>query len=158
MNITTLLNTLRNAIHDDADTRSWCGANYTRAHKVYVGVDTRNPPGETDYPCVHLFPVAKTAGYELEENEHVLGITCGVYNETASRVTGYENAVEMVGIADLETFRKYVETAVAGAIPAEHFIQVLEIEYEVVEFFPFFLATMELNISQYYAQGDDPFE
>ena len=155
MNITTLLDTLRDAIHDDSATQTWATTNYTRNHKVYVGVDTRKPPDTDEYPLVHLFPTGKTGGYELERTDHVIGCTAGVYN-AGSRTTGKTNAVELTGMADIESFRKLVETAIAAAIPANHTLEVVAVEYETVEFFPFFLATMEMTISHDYAQGDDP--
>jgi len=155
MNITTLLNTLRDAIHDNSATQTWCTAQYTRNHHVYVGVDARKPPDVDEYPLFHLFPSAKAAGYNLGRADHVIGCTSGVYN-TGLRTTGKASVVEYTGVANVESLRKLGETAIAAAIPANHALEVVEIEYETVEFFPFFLATMEMTISHDYAQGDDP--
>jgi hypothetical protein len=62
MNITTLMNNIRNAIHDNSTLSSWCTTNYGQAHKVFVGSDTRKPPASSDYPLVHIFPLHKIAG------------------------------------------------------------------------------------------------
>jgi hypothetical protein len=153
MNMNTLLTTIRDAIHDNSATQTWCTANYTRNHKVYVGIDTREPPNEDAYPIVHLFPMNKIEGYSLEEQQHGMGVTCGIHNATL-RTTGKTNVVEYTGMQDIETFRKLVEAAITGTAIADIRIDSLNIDYETVEFFPFFLANMEVNFVHDYAQGD----
>lgn len=154
MNMITLLTTLRDAIHDNSATQTWCTANYTRNHKVYVGIDTRKPPAEDQYPIVHIFPVSKIEGYELEEQEHGIGVTCGIYNEDIRTVSGKTNVVELEGIQDIESFRKLVETAIIGASITDIRIDSLNTDYETIEFFPFFLAGMDFKFVHEYAQGD----
>lgn len=153
MNMNTLLTTLRDAIHDNSATQSWCTSNYSRNHKVYVGIDIRKPPAEDQYPIVHLFPMTKLEGYELEEQEHGFGVTCGLY-KTGTRTTGKTNVVEYTGMQDIESFRKLVETAITGTSIADIRIDSLNIDYETIEFFPFFLANMDFKFVHDYAQGD----
>lgn len=157
MNILTLLNSIRNAVHDDAAAQAWCTTNYARNHKVYVGIDTRKPPNEDEYPIVHIFLISKLGGYELEIQDHVIGVTCGIYDDDTITVAGKANIVEYEGIEHIEEFRKLVEDAIVGADLSNLRVDVLNIEYETVEFFPFFLASMEFKIVHDYAQGDDPF-
>ena len=157
MNITTLLEAVRDAIHDDSATKTWCTTNYTRNHKVYVGADQRKPPAQDQYPLVGLIPVNKVAGYELTEQEHGIGITCGLYNEDLA-TTGKANVVECQGISHIEAFRKLVETAAVGAISSPQRVDEINIEYETLEFFPYFLVTMELKVTDKYYQGDDAFK
>jgi len=158
MNMTTLMDAIRNAVHDDSATKSWCSTNYSRNHKVYVGVDTRKPPGEAEYPLVHIFPLSKSVGYDLEEASHVISVTCGVHTTDTVTVTGKDNIVEMQGVSHVEALRKLVETAIVGAMPAGCTIDALNIEYETVEFYPFFLANMEFTITETYYQGDGVFD
>lgn len=156
MNILTLLHDIRDAVHDDAATQAWCTTNYNRNHKVYVGIDVRNPPGKDHYPIVHIFPLSKSIGYELENQDHIIGVTCGIY-EPDMLSTGKTDAVEYEGIDHIEEFRKLIETAVAGTSMGELLINTLTIEYETIEFFPFFLATMEFKLTKPYYQGDNVF-
>ena len=156
MNIITLLHNLRNAVHDDSDTQTWCTANYGRNHKVLVGVDTRKPPAEASYPLVHLFLVKKTGGYELNEQSFIIGATCGIFNSELA-TTGKANVVEYQGIEHVETFRKYVENAIAGVDTGDLIIATLDIDYETIEFFPFFLVNMEIRFADEYVFGDGVF-
>jgi len=158
MNMNTLLASLRNAVHDDSDLQSWCASNYSRNHKVYVGVDTRRPPAEDQYPLVYLYPVAKRGGYGLGTQDHVIGAACGLADEDTRAVSGKTNLVELAGVQHLRTFRKYVDAAILGAELGDLTAGSVEIAFETLDFFPFFLATMEFTFTNEYAQGDDPFE
>jgi hypothetical protein len=156
MNVITLLHNLRDAVADDTATKAWCQTNYSRDHKVYVGIDDRKPPADAEYPLVHLFPLTKTAGYELASQDHGIGATCGVHNETTT-ATGKANAIELTGIIHIEEFRKLVETAIISAADWPVRVASINIEYETVEFFPFFLAAMEIKLAHDYSQGEDVF-
>ena len=156
MNMTTLLDAIRDAIHDDAAVLAWCDAAYTRAHRVFVGVDARHPPDENMYPLVHVFPVSKTGGYEVVTQGHQVAVTCGIY-EAADRETSKDYVTEKLGVSYLEAFRKLVETAVVGCDISDHRIDRMEVEYETLEYFPFFLCNMTFTIVWDFAQGDDPF-
>lgn len=156
MNINTILHNLRDAVHDNAATQTWCTANYSQNQKVYVGVDVRNPPASTDYPLVHIFPVEKVEGYEFTVQDHGIGVTCGIHDANML-TTGKARAVEYRGVSYLESFRKLVEAAVVAANIGTLRIDALTIEYETVEFFPYFLATMEFKMIHDYSQGDDVF-
>ena len=157
MNILTLLHNLRDAIADDINIKTWSQTNYTRDHKVYVGIDDRKPPPVSEYPIVHLFPINKISGYELAAQDHGIGATCGIHNEGTTN-TGKTNAFELTGIIHIEEFRKLVETAIINAAVWPVRVEALNIEYETVEFFPFFLATMEFKLAHDYCQGEDVFE
>lgn len=155
MNMTTLTNALRNAVADDAATATWCQATYGQNHYIYVGMDERNPPADDKYPLVHLFPLRKTAGYDLTQQDHGIGATCGIHDSTFI-TTGRDNLVEYNGVDRIEAFRKLVETAIAGALPTGVSLAEMAVEYETIEFFPYFLASMELRLTQDLYQGDDP--
>lgn len=156
MNILTLLHNTRDAVADDAATKAWCQTNYSRDHWVYVGIDVRKPPPELVYPLVHIFPLSKVVGYQLTAQDHGIGANCGI-NNADTTVTGKSNVVELTGIEHIETFRKLVETAIVGANLLTGLIETLNIEYETLEFFPFFLASQEFKISHDYSKGDDVF-
>ena len=63
--------------------------------KVYVGADTREPPGAADCPLVHIFMGAKTAGMDAENLSHTFGIGVEIYDESFVEVEGKDNLVEV---------------------------------------------------------------
>lgn len=157
MNINTLRDNIRNAVHDDSTAQTWCTANYGRNHHVYVGTDTRKPPDPaTEYPIVSVYPVEKQSGYDAEEIRHVIGLTCGIEDENM-RTVAKANVVEFLGVTNLEAFRKLVETAAIGALDPEWYVADLRTEYETIEFFPCLLADMQMTIAIPLYTGDDPF-
>lgn len=254
MNITTLINNLRDALTASSAINAWCRSIYGKGHTVYKGVDQRNPPAEAEYPMVCLFPLVKDAGQSLEAQDHGIGCVCGVHDSTRSSSTsviedsirsaaykwtasgsgtseyycelaaggdpslnepdgvkvndvaategeagslaagrwawgdndalgystvyvrladgtdpdtkaaGYVEAtynvtlVEYAGIDRVEAFRKLVETAIVGAVSSPRFVEEIRVEFEAVEFFPYFLANMEVRVSDRYYGGDDAFK
>lgn len=64
---------------------------------------------------------------------------------------------EYAGIDRIEAFRKLVETAVVGSVPAGLRVDRLDIDYETVEFFPFLFANMLFNVVEDYFGGSNPF-
>jgi hypothetical protein len=157
MNINTLITNFRNAVHDNVATQTWCTTAYGRNHHVYVGVDTRKPPGSDQYPLVHLFPLEKAAGGG--DQVHVIGCTCGVYDADTRTVAGKTNLVELAGVQNLESFRKLVETALLTAALANgHYIDRIKTTYETIEFFPYFLTTMEVRVAAELGFEEDPYQ
>jgi len=157
MDIDTLRITLRNAIHDDSTTQTWCTDNYGQTHKVYGSIDIRKPPDSGEYPIVHIFPISMGGGYDLEQAEYELGVVCGINDSSTRTIPGKSNIVEYTGVTNIETFRQKVEDAISGAIPTGYFLSELSVDYEVIEFFPYFVTGMRLVITKEYYQGDNPF-
>jgi len=175
MDVTTLLRAVRNAVKTDGDTATWCRAQYDRVHRVYVGMDVRNPPGSDRYPLVHIFPRSKSSGYDAPQQSVVVGVTCGIHSAAfeqqwtpgwLSSADGWLDssdawlieAIQYAGIEDVETFREYVEAAITGAsFTGNIYVAGVDTNYETIEFFPYFLATMEMRFAEHMSMGDDPF-
>lgn len=157
MDIYGLITQMRDGIAGNSDLISWCQSHYGRTHSVFVGTDKRNQPGQDKYPLVGLFPAIKKAGLDETEVLHEIDVVCGVYQDKTLAGT-MSNITEMQGISELETFRKKVETAITGAVPAGVRIQVLDIAYSPIEFFPFFLAGMTVKAVEPLYMGDDSFK
>jgi len=161
MDILTLYNAIRDGIADDAATKLWCQINYDRDHKVFAGIDDRNPPQETDCPYAYLFMDSKSIGYRLEQKGHSIGVITEIYKEGTTAVSGKTNIILLTGILHNETFRKYVETAVIAAVTAQlnaYAVEQIDIAYEDSEPYPFFRSYMGFSINEDYYQGDNVFE
>lgn len=157
MNILTLLDVIIDAAAADSATKSWSNINYGRDHSVYIGIDARNPPAETSYPLIHIFPVNKILGYELDQKDHAIGVNCGIY-DADSKTHTHQNITELESVRNLESFRKLVETAVVSASYSPAIINRLSIDYETVEFFPYLIAMQEFKFTDDYYQGPEVFE
>lgn len=164
MNIDTLVDLLIDAFVADAAILSWCNTNYLTPHTIYKGIDLRNPPPEDDYPIIHVWPIYKSVGYSLAQKPHGIGIVTGINDSTISSDTD-TNLVTVKkyrGLARIEAFRKLIESSVETEIDSntntiELTIDSLEISYETIESFPFFLAINTYILTEVYSQGDDVF-
>jgi hypothetical protein len=158
MNINTLLNALVNAIATDADLTAWCNTTYGRQHKVFVNIDKRNPPGEEDCPFVIIFPIQKRVGRGgVGQKLHGFEADCCIYNEDSGTPTE-PNVLWCTGVTEIEAFRKKVETAIANINISNILLETIDIEYEVIESFPFLWAGMTLIITETVTIGSDPLE
>jgi len=157
MDSNTLFETLRNAVHDNAAAQAWCLATYGQKHKVYDGIDIRNPPNEDQYPIVHMFPITMSGGYDSEQAEYEIAVVCGIHDATAAADGTRANIYVYEGRENIETFRQKIEDALTAAIPSGYRLSELSVDYETIEYFPFFLAAMRLLIVKEYYQGDSAF-
>ncbi len=157
MDIYLLISAMRDSISDSADLGSWCQGAYGKLHSVFIGTDKRNQPGQDKYPLVGLFPAIKKAGLDETEVLQEIDVVCGVYQDKT--LTGSKaNVTEMQGISEIETFRKKVEAAITAAVSAPQRVQVLDIAYNPIEFFPYFLAGMTVKVVEPLYMGSDSFE
>lgn len=152
MNLVSLLQTLRTAVTGSAAISAWCQDNYQQEVKVFIGLDERDPPAESDYPLVHLFPQNKETGLAVADKQHVFGATAGICDETAAG----DN--ELPQVAKLEAFRVLVQAAMLAALPDGITCNRISTEYETVGLFPFFLVTSEFTVEQSRQFRDDPYE
>jgi len=143
MNITTIIHAFRDDVHDDATLSAWCVTNYGSAHNVHVGVDVRNPPS-IDRPLVHLFPVSRTDGQSGESC--VIGVSCGIPDDDLLTTTK-ARVIELEGISKLDEFRVSVKAIIeAVSTGTGTWMGDIETKYETVEFFPYFMAAMDVPV------------
>ena len=164
MNITTLLNQIRDAIKNSSAIAAWCVANYGQVHTLAKGMDERDPLAEASYPAVCVFQAGRRAGYQLEAQENTIAVNCGIHDTSKTTSTveldeGDDSVIEFSGIDNIEAFRKLVENEITALVIGNgDVIEELNVEYDPIESFPFFIARQEFRISHDYSQGDDPFE
>jgi hypothetical protein len=153
--INVIIQNLRDIIAADSATKVWTNATYGRDHKVFVGVDTRDPPGATDCPFVVISPDGKTGGWSEDQIRHIVSVDCEVSTDTQTVTT---NKIEYSGVQEIETFRQKVLMAIKGMTAAQIGGRIDDIitTYETILFFPAFICDMKLTIVQDLAQGDDP--
>jgi hypothetical protein len=158
MNIYTLLGTLRDAVYDDSGIASWCTTNYSQAHKVYIGIDPKAPPGEDDYPLVSLWPNGKTQGESATFNGHEITLVCGIRDASTRTITGKTRVTEYAGVSDIERFTSDCIDVIATNIPGGMFLDSAETRYMDIDLFPYFMSETILSINLPEYQGRDSFD
>lgn len=142
MNINTLTDILKTAIAEDSALIDWCEANYL-LHSVWVNMDLTDPPAESACPYIVIYPVGKQVGERQTPKHHIFEIVCCLY-DAGSTTSG--NTTVYDGVANLESLRKLVETAIVDTDIGNAWVSSIQIEYETIENFPFLLAGMTVEI------------
>ena len=151
MNTITLIRSLRDAVLNDREINAWCDDYYGRKIKVLIGLDERNPPGQDDYPLVHLFPNTKTTGLAVEAKQYALGVTVGLYDESPA-----EDG-EMPQLALLEELKDKVQQKILAALPSM-ICQRIDCTYETEGIYPYFLVISEFALEQPTEFREDPYD
>ena len=157
MNAIELLHRFREAVESDADLDAWANATYGRPVSVFVGIDEKNPPGDGDYPLLHLFPRARREGYDAgESQETVIGVSCGVLDDGVVSLPA-ANTTEAASVSRLDELRRLALAAIDRADIGGAMLAEVETEYETVEFWPYLVCVMLITVREEYLAGQDPF-
>ncbi len=151
-----LIQALRDGIADNSAVKAWCQATYGKDHKVYLGIDQDNPPAETAYPLVSLYPLSKKGGLFEERKTHEFGVSLGIYDSTLA-AGGKTNVIEYNGVQRIEAFRKLISAAISAALTTVRIIG-SESTYEALELFPYFLCVQDFTCDEETEFGDDMVE
>lgn len=54
MGIKEVLENFRDVLKDRAEIKSYCQGKFQKDHKVFLGVDPKNPPAESDFPALAI--------------------------------------------------------------------------------------------------------
>ena len=164
MNILTILDEYTEALVEDISVELWCKENYSRAQKVYQGIDPRDEPTEDDVPATNIILLSKKTGDSLLTYDYGLAIMCTIYDETkTTATTGDTILTKYTGVRNIEEYRKLVETCIVNVDTGANGnvtglrIDELEIDYEMIEFFPYFKADMVFGFVNDRYLGDDTF-
>lgn len=148
----TILAAIRDAIAGSATIKAWTQANYSADHKVFVGIDRRNPPGESDCPFVVILPEHKKAGLSANVIQHEFYLCCAICDEN-TRTGLASNITEYSGVQNIETFRGLVLDAIDGASFSGRITEI-ETGDEPFDAFPILLQDMLITIKEETEFGD----
>jgi hypothetical protein len=157
MDINTLIETFKAALAQDQAMATWAMATYGQTHKVYLNLDIHDPPAEADCPYIVFFPDSKTSGPASGRKRHSFQLMSCVHDDN-SVINAENNVIEYTGVKKLESFRKLAENALAGASIGNAVIDILEIDYETIDSFPFMLAATRMEVGEAHIIGVDPLE
>jgi len=147
MTLIELIHTLRDALANDAPLLTWANDTYGRDPSIFVGLDERNPPTESEYPAIHLYPERRSGDLQLGDNEYRLSVVIGIYDDSAGETPpGVPAATELPGVERLENGVTLIVAAITGALTTGLFFRSVTVEYETVEFFPYFIAEIRAAI------------
>lgn len=135
----TTLESFKDALSVNAGLTAWSKAAYGRAHRVYVNIDARKPPGAEDCPYVMIRPVAARYGRGVTEKLMEFEMVCWLYDEAFSQ-DPETNAIEYAGVQRSMDMLDHAVAALAALSTGNALLQDISAEIETIEFFPFFVV------------------
>jgi hypothetical protein len=132
------------AIATDTAIAAWCSSAYGRVQTVQLGVDLDRLPEQDSYPIVVVTPLSSREGRALDVESADYVVTCGIVDDAGPVTVG--RTVIFNQIADLDSFRRLVLTAIEGADMSGGYVAEVEAENDPVELFPIFSTNMIVRI------------
>ena len=143
----TTIESFKDALTIDSALTAWSQGAYGRAQKVYVNIDVRNPPGESDCPYILLRPVSAAYGRGVSQKTLNIELLCCLYDEEFVQ-DPETNAVEYYGVVNCMQMLDLAVAAIAAVDTGNSLLQDIEAEFETIEFFPFFMAGCPLTMAE----------
>lgn len=112
MTTVELLEAARDALANDTELSAWCVAQFGTVPTVFLGLDDKSPPEESEYPMVAIIGVDQTRGSSRREIDWRLHMGAGVVNSTVLSVDGKRT---YSGMLEAETLREMAENALYRA-------------------------------------------
>ena len=150
--IKTILEAFKDALSQNAAILAWSQAAYGRAHKVYVGIDSRNPPAEADCPCIRFEPVFCQYGRGVTQKISNFAMWAELYDEEFVQ-DPETNAVQYLGVQRMMDLLDLAVAALAAVDTGNALLQDIAAEFETVENFPFFIVGAPLTLVEPFTLG-----
>jgi len=112
--------------------------------KIFIGVDSRNPPGEDDCPFCVIRPVGFPTGQEVSLHKYILSVDFGIINDVCEQ---NNNIYEYKGISQADEIGINIWNTLQGAIP-EIALSICDYEIESINFFPLIMGSLIITINQ----------
>lgn len=151
LKLSDILNRWRDAIQSSQAIREYCIAKYGRVPKIYIGMNGKQLPADSDCPFIVLYPGAKTEGLELQEYTYTLTVSWTILQSainTANEVNEYTGVSECDNLGQLI----YLELA---QLSTDNPISAVDYSIESSAYYPRFLGRMELTLKITSVNGYD---
>lgn len=144
MTLMSVVNAIKTKIAASTAIGTWCTSNGFSALKIFVGLNGKNPPDETDCPYVIVYPSLWTEGEREGEWTWIVVVAWSVFKE-GSTTSGQVTTLTGLGLTDAlgELLWAEVKAACNGlGFPASR----ADYDIEAYEFYPQFPGRMSVAI------------
>lgn len=132
----------KEALVNSAAIEDFCQNNYGRSPKIFVGLNVKKPPSNSDYPLIVLRPGTKLEGLRQERNQYAISLSWGIIDEG---VTQDGNVIELDGVDKIDEFGQLILQELVEVNPSCP-ISTIEYETDAIEFFPKIVGEMMLAL------------
>lgn len=151
LKLSDILHKWRDAIQASQPIQNHCAAKYGKAPKLYVGMNGKQPPADSDCPFIVLYPGAKSEGLELQEYAYTLTVGWTILQSATTTDNG---TTEYLGAAECDDLGQliYLELAQLGT---DHPISAVDYRIEPAAYYPRFPGRMDITLKITSVNGYD---
>lgn len=142
LKLSDIISKWRDALQTSTTIQNYCTSKYNQRPKIYVGINGKNPPTDTDCPLIILYPGAKSEGLELKEYAYKLTVGWTIF-QTA--VTTTDNLTEYSGVTECDELGQLIYLELAG-LSADNPISAVNYSIEPIAYYPRFPGRMDITI------------
>jgi hypothetical protein len=142
LKLSDILNRWRDAIRTSQPIQDYCAAKYGKAPKLYVGLNGKQPPADSDCPFIVLYPGAKSEGLELQEYTYTLTVGWTILQ---SATTTANAATEYLGVAECDDLGQLIYLELAQ-LSTDNPISTVDYSIEPVAYYPRFPGRMDITL------------
>lgn len=142
LQLSEIISRWRDALQASAAIQNYCTAKYGKSPQIYVGINGKNPPVETDCPMIFLYPGSKSEGLELQEYTYQLTVGWKIIQAATTangNVTEYLGVTECDGLGQL-IYQELAQLTAANPISAVNYC------LEPVVYYPQFPGRMDITL------------
>ena len=149
LNLSDITGRWRDTLQASQPIRDYCLAKYNKAPAIYVGINGKTPPADTDCPLIILYPGAKSEGLELQEYTYKLTVGWTILQAEAA---ASNNVKEYLGVTECDGLGQLIYQELAQ-IDADHPISEVHYSIEPVAYYPRFTGRMDITLKITLANG-----
>lgn len=143
IHLTAILSLYATKLAESAELEAWCQLHFGKSATIFVGVDTREPPGSANVPFVVLQPGAEAAGDEVAEFSYLVTVDWCVLAETVTTAGAIKT---MDGLTRVDEMGRLILEALRDASDNVT-LSSWNYTIEQVEFFPMVMAGLDITLN-----------
>lgn len=142
--LTSVLQAWRDVLKGSAEVKAWCQEKYGKDPKIFVGVNEKRPPKDTDCPFIVLMALPKTEGLENSPYTYSFLVGWSVLNK---EITDIDGVIEYPGLYETDELGQMIWGLIQAA-SSEH--PCSQMEYDInadsMDLLPQFPGAMLIDI------------
>ncbi|MDU4960934.1 MAG: hypothetical protein E6X17_09795 [Sporomusaceae bacterium] len=151
LKLSDILTKWREAIQASQPIQNYCVAKYGTAPKLYIGMNGKQLPADSDCPFIVLYPGAKSEGLELQEYTYTLTVGWTILQ---SATTADNATTEYLGVAECDDLGQLIYLELAY-LSTDNPISAVDYSIEPVAYYPRFPGRMDITLKITSVNGYD---
>ncbi len=149
LKLSDIISKWRDALQASTAIQTFCTTKYSASPKIYVGVNGKALPVNTDCPLIIIYPGAKSEGLELQEFTYNITIGWAIVQETSNTTNG---VTEYAGVGECDSLGQLIYEELAG-LSTDNPISTVNYSIEPVAYYPRFPGRMDICLKITPANG-----